>query len=580
MTSTGNTTDLVRNSTIDGINATIPTLSQEAGSTPDTLDNNTWGYKITTNTTTPSLVSSNFKPFSSNFILLSNESATNNDTASMSFASKINYNQPAGEYNLALNFAGVTNVVPPYMQDLDPSLCTTTPMTAIDKRDMNDYQIRKINGDCWMVQNLRFAGTKLDSTTSNVASTYTPSNPYIINSQDTPAGVWKDLTAGNNFDQARYHDSGNTDKGYWYNYAGASAGTITGESNSTETQYSICPAGWRLPNYDEINNMTTQIAVFNPVNGGWWGDGKNNGTERGSWWASRVGGSAQQRYLLDYNGSILRILNDGIRRSGNYIRCILNDTRTISNITYMQDMNSQIVANTPANATATMRDRRDGQDYTVGKLADGKIWMTSNLRLGLDESNPDTTTLEFTPDDTNVKEDRTITAYDLVTYGGSGKNCNGDGSGNGAGYTTPCIHSKNTTSGNNTIGIWYNYAAATAGTITGKSNFTEATEDICPNGWRLPSNDINKALVSAIGSSPASFGPVYGGNYYNGANTSLTTTWGMWWSNTAYDGRDRYGLYYNSNKLTINYSAGDGGRRNNGFYIRCIAKQLVWTGKK
>lgn len=218
-------------------------------------------------------------------------------------------------------------------------------------------------------------------------------------------------------------------------------------------------------------------------------------------------------------------------------------------------------------------DTRDGQNYTITKLKDGNIWMTSNLRLGRNDANPATTTINLTPDDSNVTQNRTITAYDFVSHNSS--NCYGPynpaspTSDNGPGYTTPCMHSKDTTSGNNTIGVWYNYATATAGTIANPGNTTittEATEDICPKGWRLPLNAESQTLVSMIGSTPSSFNPVYGGLYYSGM-LYYPTTYGGWWSSTAENGAARYYLYYSAENLaTIAYD------RSRGYYIRCILK--------
>ncbi|MDO5480548.1 MAG: hypothetical protein Q4F58_02700 [Candidatus Saccharibacteria bacterium] len=38
--------------------------------------------------------------------------------------------------------------------------------------------------------------------------------------------------------------------------------------------------------------------------------------------------------------------------------------------------------------TAVLQDLRDGQMYTVAKLADGNVWMVDNLNLGASIGNP------------------------------------------------------------------------------------------------------------------------------------------------------------------------------------------------
>ena len=186
----------------------------------------------------------------------------------------------------------------------------------------------------------------------------------------------------------------------------------------------------------------------------------------------------------------------------------------------MQDVNSDIVANTAEGATKTLKDKRDNIDYTVAKI-NGSIWMTSNLLF-------QGTSLE--PLTSNVAATRTLNG---VTYNGcslndnastSSANCYGDASGNGGEYANSCMYytSSDVNSGNKP-NAWYNYSAATAGTITGSSTTATATESICPKGWGLPSYSQYNSLISAIGSSPGAFIPVHGG-YYNNGSSNYTQT--------------------------------------------------------
>ena len=89
------------------------------------------------------------------------------------------------------------------------------------------------------------------------------------------------------------------------------------------------------------------------------------------------------------------------------------------------------------------------------------------------------------------------------------------------------------------VGNIYNYAIASAGTITSKDNaditgnMNTATESICPKGWTLPTTkqiDANR--------DTASFSPVLGGNYYNGRLYD-ESKYGLWWSSTAHNGANR-----------------------------------------
>ena len=115
--------------------------------------------------------------------------------------------------------------------------------------------------------------------------------------------------------------------------------------------------------------------------------------------------------------------------------------------------------------------------------------------------------------------------------------------------------------------VWYNYALATAGTISEDSdsehpvkNTDEATESVCPKGWTLP-NETQLAGQKDM----TSFSPVFGGNYTNGALNNESRL-GFWWGSEAYNGAARYGLGYDGNHLYYNYYYRDG------LYVRCVQK--------
>ena len=137
-----------------------------------------------------------------------------------------------------------------------------------------------------------------------------------------------DLTAGNSYDEARCHDSGSTETGVWYNCASASAGTITGDSNSTDATEDICPAGWHLPSRDmtkpagSVNSLLDlpDKDYFSPVTGGRYYGGRISNTGNGYWWSS-VADSTTARYYLFYDGSSLNTVVNS-RYYGIYIRCV------------------------------------------------------------------------------------------------------------------------------------------------------------------------------------------------------------------------------------------------------------------
>ena len=203
-----------------------------------------------------------------------------------------------------------------YMQDLTASHCANSDngatATLRDRRDNNSYTIAKINGNCWMTQNLRLAGgTTLTSTYSNVSSSYTIPTT--------------DLTSGNSYTDGRIHNSGNTTTGYWYNFCAASAGTNCQNSTTTNTTYDICPKGWRLPTKTEFDgiNGTSYISAFSPIYGGYYNNGSLSGrSARGYWWSSTAynNNSRSQYNLYYYDGSLS---TDYYSKSyGLHVRCI------------------------------------------------------------------------------------------------------------------------------------------------------------------------------------------------------------------------------------------------------------------
>ncbi|MBR3270161.1 hypothetical protein IKG07_02855 [Candidatus Saccharibacteria bacterium] len=258
MSSTGNATDLVRDNTVDGKNATIPTLSAEAGSTAASLTDNTWGYKKD---------SGNFIPYVSGVKLLENNVATNEDETTLSFASKIDWNQSAGSYALSLVFTGMVNplcdtTISGVMQTFNPcpDMAIGTSGTLTDTRDGKTYTAAKLaDGQIWMTSNLNLAGgTKLYSETSNVPAGYPesagvgyytlPASSATGFSDSTVAYVYN--TGNETTNQADCNTSPGCNS--YYSWLAATAGgkdasgtAVTG--NGEDAPYSICPKGWRLP---------------------------------------------------------------------------------------------------------------------------------------------------------------------------------------------------------------------------------------------------------------------------------------------------------------------------------------------
>ena len=154
---------------------------------------------------------------------------------------------------------------------------------------------------------------------------------------------------------------------------------------------------------------------------------------------------------------------------------------------YMENVTK---ATCPANAT-TVYDSRDGAPYLVQKLKDGNCWMLENLRLDISDSEIRS---RMTTSNTNTTSagltmlGSTINGADSSTWSDS--------------YTTPYINNTNkdvkvtsygtaAVNGKAKVGIYYNFCAASGGTICVSSNPNITSYDICPAGWHLPAGDSN-----------------------------------------------------------------------------------------
>ena len=114
---------------------------------------------------------------------------------------------------------------------------------------------------------------------------------------------------------------------------------------------------------------------------------------------------------------------------------------------------------------------------------------------------------------------------------------------------------------NTSYGGYYNYCAASAGTVCSQTE-QDATQDICPKGWRLP---IYNEMDGITGTSYTSaFSPVYSGDYVGGSLYD-TGSLGYWWSATALSSGRQYSLRYSSGSLDTGY-----GNKNTGYSVRCV----------
>ncbi|MBQ9180480.1 hypothetical protein IJ135_00050 [Candidatus Saccharibacteria bacterium] len=156
---------------------------------------------------------------------------------------------------------------------------------------------------------------------------------------------------------------------------------------------------------------------------------------------------------------------------------------------------------------------------------------------------------------TNINTTKTISYGDLTS---------------GNSNTQAMIHvgSNNYTNGET---VWYNYAAATAMTVTGSSSGM-ATYDLCPKNWHLPSIDNGAGEFCSITGYSSSFSPHYGGGFFDGYNGNSgsypSSSYGFWWSSV-------YGLGNGGNANNLMYHNGildcnDNSLTYRGFFVRCV----------
>ena len=336
------------------------------------------------------------------------------------------------------------------------------------------------------------------------------------------------------------------------------------------------------------------------------------------------GPTASDTYTLTFGTKVNTSLPSGTYSNQVVVSVVANPGYVVdyfNGISTMQEMTTEVCQTAAANETARLRDTRDGKLYWVAKLADGNCWMTQNLDLDL------STDTALTPDDSDVSANWTPTMSTQTTinsgdfsetdgYNGvrsfdggmyvnnsltSWTNCNytsrscsnwtkvedeSDGAKMVA-MSEPrddgVIIDGNTYDAHYLAGNYYQWNAATAGTgEQATSNNTNATDSICPKGWKLPtSNNSNSGsfggLTAAYGIGRNSDGanslrksPLYfvpagvggSGSLYNVGN------YGDYWSSTAGSSTYAYNLYFDSGYVALsNY-----GNRYYGQSVRCLAR--------
>ena len=267
------------------------------------------------------------------------------------------------------------------------------------------------------------------------------------------------------------------------------------------------------------------------------------------------------------------------------------EPNTIANSTYLQEVEA-----CPASLTTgqiyTVKDSRDNTEYHTARLADGNCWLLDNLALdltnstvlsGMNESNThaSNTTLGYLKG-TTTRDPSTDSDGQYATAGVSNWTTSYSYSAPLVNLTNKDIVPSDATSqaGQYKVGGYYNYCAASAGSYcygNGTSYGTSsgnATEDICPKGWRMPTGGSSgeyKALYdNASYNTPANYRSALhlplSGNFNNGSALNQGS-YGFWWSSTRRGNDDMYLLRADTSNI---YPANNIGGRDNGFSVRCM----------
>ena len=251
----------------------------------------------------------------------------------------------------------------------------------------------------------------------------------------------------------------------------------------------------------------------------------------------------------------------------------------------LQDWNGCSALN--PNQVIGLTDTRDNNVYAVSKLADGNCWMIENLRLADTDSNNNPITLNSTNTNNPASAFTALSATSNEWCTDDDETCINQNKLN----TSNTISFTNNTTGSQasdiySYGNYYNWYAATAGTGTYSSGYgTNATGDICPNGWSLPTSNTGgqfSTLDSAMGGTgsyqqtpeasnrwrtyPNNF--LYSG-VWDGSAAGNRGVRGLYWSRTANYSSNAFGLNFNSEGVypdTVSLG------KYYGYTVRCLAQ--------
>ena len=520
-----------------------------AGSADSILAKDTWGYTLTAISTPTPSASATFSPVpatASEIKSYSEATSSSGDDTDIYYGFNASTNLPTGTYLATVTYTAFAEDAEEYdkMQDFTITKCQALTENQIisltDSRDGKGYNVIKAkDGHCWMIDNLRY---DIVSSSSWSTNNYTDKLLHI--------------TTGSGYEGE-----------YYYNYAAA---------------LEACPTGWSLPvsgsktvdhSWAKLMNaygITTGADLLNQTElgfekyYGYWSYGRSSEShqgEDGDFWSSTPTSAENARYFF-YKSASITTQHNGSKNNGRTVRCVFED-RTLEDLTYLQDINPQVCANTETSTAATILDKRGhgsaGSDTTTGygviKATDGNCWMTDNLQLyniTLDSATSDISDSFTLP----ASSDWTTNIYDSAKLHVS----------TNSGYEGE---------------VYYNWCSAVA--LTDCSTTTEQNQSICPKNWQLPVNgdtSTNKSFAKLLAaysittSDELLANSSLGFKYYGDYRWSQGSEWhqdsnGYFWSSTPTDAENAYLLLYGASS-TINSQFES--TKGTGRTIRCLAR--------
>ncbi|MBQ8156749.1 hypothetical protein IJ101_03125, partial [Candidatus Saccharibacteria bacterium] len=266
---------------------------------------------------------------------------------------------------------------------------------------------------------------------------------------------------------------------------------------------------------------------------------------------------------------------------------------TIADGGNMQDISSLAEGGCPDTLTTgqayTLIDSRDNTSYKVARLADGNCWLLDNLALDLTDS---TTMAALTPSNTNadansltsLRSGNRAVGNQYASSGFVAWDSSDENKADVYNQAKANAVSKDTVvtsygSGSGKVGVYYNFCAASAGSYCydqgDAPEDTNASQDICPKGWRIPTgNAIGEytALLNAYDNMTATdtdslqynlSTPLSG--FFTSGSAYNQGSYGEFWSSSMVGGSEMLLLNVDSSYVTTQDD-----RRYEGFSVRCL----------